>query len=265
MFIFMGIFILIVVLFTWPTSYDDPNEDVVLVENLENETIVEEKIIEDKFSNVGQLHWTHMPLKYKFEEISRCKWAMKNIVFAFEQIENETGEVISFKETTSEDEDIIINCGYIPLETDSFFDYSDTLAMAIPQFGENNTLIYGKLYFLSGGTCSRSGYSSLEMHEIFHLFGIDHDSGYYYGGKPSIMSRYEIEKESQCPKKMRPELVSCLKYIYSNGIHGESCEDINFLEPPELLEECPEETYEVEGTKYCCPEPNMTIIDDYCI
>ena len=59
--------------------------------------------------------------------------------------------------------------------------------------------------------------------------------------------------------KIDEEIVSCLNYIYSNGKIG-MCKDV-LLYSPNFV--CPEGTFNVEGTNYCCSEPNMIIKDGY--
>lgn len=39
---------------------------------------------------------------------------------------------------------------------------------------------------------------------------------------------------------------------------------ITYENPSDFICECDEGWYEVEGTDFCCPEPNMEIIDGYC-
>ena len=63
--------------------------------------------------------------------------------------------------------------------------------------------------------------------------------------------------------KVDDEIISCLKYIYSNWEFEGDCSEVNFLD--EEYGECPTGTYEVEGTEYCCQEPNMIIDEEgYC-
>lgn len=130
----------------------------------------------------------------------------------------------------------------------------ETQGIAFPNFSSN---LAGKglinFYIINGWkTCS--GFPTKVIHEILHLFGFDH-------------SREENDllfPLLKCwnQKEINQKYLSCLKYIYSNGEYPGDCSQVNFLEAERG--KCPDGTFEVEGTEFCCPEPNMIIKDGYC-
>ena len=85
---------------------------------------------------------------------------------------------------------------------------------------EKNVISYGEFLYTKDiwykGVCQNKDYPSLEIHEILHLLGLDHEY-YYQNGKPSIMNPYVSDNLLDCPQEIRKEITSCLEYIYSNG------------------------------------------------
>lgn len=67
-------------------------------------------IKEDNFSNIQELHWTHMPLSYKFVNIGNCNEIQINhMKKGLEIVENSTDGLVSFVESEGEI-DLRIEC-----------------------------------------------------------------------------------------------------------------------------------------------------------
>lgn len=99
---------------------------------------------------------------------------------------------------------------------------------------------------------SSSG-SDTEVHEILHVFGIGHSN---------VIGGVMFPSNSGMRKNIEDNIISCLKKIYSNGEFDGDCSKVNFSSNKVS---CEEGWYEVEGTDYCCPEPNMKIVDGYYV
>jgi len=208
---------------------------------------------EDRFSNISELHWGHIPLTYKFE--SECIERLSNLMRgALGNITYETNSIVTFKEVF-ENPDISIYCkeGQYLGEQYAFGDSIHNLNKY-----NSNLIINGEINIYGQGITCPTGYPALEVHEILHLFGFGHTQNIQSIMYPSaFLSRYCTTT------KINDEYTSCLKYIYSNGKEGE-CNIKNSVYEGPLDFVCEEGWYEVEGSEFCCPEPDMVIIDDYC-
>lgn len=129
----------------------------------------------------------------------------------------------------------------------------------IDLLGLGGPVVYGKkiinasidFYLNDGQSGSSLSFPSKEIHEILHTFGFDH----YNVDERDIMYPYTSFYQS-----MNNKYVSCLKYIYSNG-KQENCSNVNFMQ---FESSCKDGWFQVDGTDYCCPEPNMRIVNGYC-
>jgi len=233
--------------------------------------------IEDDFSDINELHFSHVPVTYSYAEscigpiIPRLEWA-------FDILENETEQLLSF-ENINGSADINFVCN-----SERNMEAVGTL---ITQFTYGQSLIEK----LSGSVIEKTtiefwsvredtrppsciNFPSLELHEIIHSFGFDHVENNRYSlmyleawtqcvAKNQTITLHSTGKTFIPEDKIDDEIISCLKYIYSNGEVEGSCEDVNFLEAE--YGGCSYGWYPVEGTNYCCPEPNMIINEDgYC-
>ncbi|MBT3394968.1 DUF4190 domain-containing protein [archaeon] len=213
----------------------------------------------DNFSNAQILHWSHMPITYKFENYdfeSNYSRQVNLTRSAFKKVEDETSEIIWFREVI-EDPDISIY--FKP----SVYDRSGEYALGVATKSEldlsKNLILKGKIEFYGQGAICSTGYPVLEVHEILHLFDISHNPK-----TNSIMFPYSADSSRKCKiTKIDEEYISCLMYTYSNGTVPGDCNFPNFFEEEES--ECSDGWYEVKGSEYCCPEPGMIIVDDYCV
>ncbi len=174
-----------------------------------NQTI-KENISLDNFSNITQLHWGHMPVTYKLTGEPTEK-QLNLITMAFSKIEEETSGLISFEED-KENPDITIYFDPANYRYDEE-SYIEGQALITEVDSLRNLILKGNITFYGGGTACNTGYPALEIHEILHLFKMPHSP--LFG---SIMGRYSAYSSELCTiKKIDPEYISCLKYIYSNG------------------------------------------------
>jgi len=219
--------------------------------------VIKEEII-DNFPNISEVHWTHMPLKYKFE--NECIERLVNLSkLAFKKIEFETSYLVSFEETL-EEPDISIYCKPTRYDKSGEYEIADAFFTTSPDY--ENLIIKGEINIYGQGSVCNTGYPALEVHEVLHLFDIPHNPLIR-----SIMHPYSAESSSRCKIiEIDEEYISCLRYIYSNGKFNGSCSFPNYIheDSPDFIYECDEGWYEVEGTDFCCPEPNMEIVDGYC-
>jgi len=160
----------------------------------------------DSFPNAQELHWTHMPLTYSFAENSSCGNSEPNYILrAFDTIQKETNNTVSFKQVETNG-DIIIDCKK---------DFNLDKAAGDYQVGdgaitklEGNRILSGAMnfYIVSGtvnaGSCP---YANIEVHEILHTFGLGHTSE-----KNNIMNPIV----SYCPSHLNPDILEKLMLTY---------------------------------------------------
>ncbi|MFH1290378.1 MAG: hypothetical protein ABIH92_03145 [Nanoarchaeota archaeon] len=129
-----------------------------------------------------------------------------------------------------------------------------------------------------------------EIHEILHSFGFDHsvdisvlnslaDETYWASPqryKEIIRELDRLTSDIMSPsincalqKKLDEKYISCLKYIYSNGIEG-NCTGVNFMEVygddyDYVYDDGCGDWYLAVNEDSCCPEPGMSIEGDYCV
>jgi hypothetical protein len=231
-----------------------PDEEPTIPSKVIKEEVSEEII--DNFPNISEVHWVHMPLKYKFE--NECIGRQLNLTrLAFKKVELETFGVISFIETP-EEPDISIYCKPSQYNRSGEYAIADAFYTLSPN--SENLIEKGEINIYGQGSICNTGYPVLEVHEILHLFDIPHNPLIR-----SIMHPYSAESSSKCKiTKIDEEYVSCLRYIYSNRKFNGSCSFPSYIHEDPSEYECEEGWFEVEGTDFCCPEPNMEIVDGYC-
>jgi len=257
-----GILFIIILVFNFSSNiFSKENLDEESKDNFTNERI---QVIEinDKFSNISEVHWTHMPITYKFEngcverQISLTK-------LAFISISNETSFLIYFREV-SESPDILIHCKSREWVKDAS---KITLGEASSNTSDYNKglITNSEIIFYSGGMTCNTGYPALEVHEILHTFGLRD-----IGNLDKIMSGYSAESSAKCKIKfIDTETLSCLKYIYSNGTIQGNCSRVLFKvcdkgyvlgKDNKCHEECGKGYYCLDST--CCNNECFTCSSD---
>lgn len=263
--IVLSIFIIIIISFIYLTDNENSGvyeEDNQIIGNL-SKNLSSKDEIKDNFSNVTELHWTHMPITYKIENKEECNVKLKErIESAFNKIQSETETFVSFKET-NETPDIVISCKpyyYEEYGSDEYVGHFDvTYGLAGPDFiDEENRIINATITFYGAGLVCGTGYPATEVHEILHTFGFGHDYGIIDVMRP------DVERSSGDCKvvKIDDKYISCLKKIYSNGRIVGDCSNIIFLKfckegyflgyDDECHEEC--EVGYIVGDDYLCYE-----------
>ena len=201
--IFFGVLILAFVLVFSYGAYQNRTINY-LSENTQNE--INDKPI-DSFLNASGLHWTHMPVTYSFEDNYSCGEIEPNFIRrAFDNIQKETNNVVSFKEVL-EDGDITINCkkDFNLNATQGTYQVGDATITEL----EGNKILKGKLNFyivpgtVHAGSCS---YAEIEVHEILHTFGFNHNYESY-----NIMNPVE----SYCPTHLNKDILDTLLSTYT--------------------------------------------------
>jgi len=214
-----------------------------------------------------------MPVTYKFEteKCTDTKWTdccrervINLTLLAFRSITNETAGTVYFNEV-SQDPDISIYCE----ESEHSSSLIETLAEASCEKDDYNEKLisHATLTIYGQGMACNTGYPDLEVHEILHTFGFIHNAK-----MGSIMQPYSAMTSAECETtKIDDEYISCLKNIYSDGVIEGDCSKIDtitnsdFTGPCDSMYTCDEGWYEVKGTDFCCPEPNMLIVNDNCV
>jgi hypothetical protein len=161
--IFFIILIIIIFIFVIDNSKDD-------YDNYKEQ-------IKDEFSNVQELHWTHIPVTYSFAEPNtftdihglpnyKCPdFQIDRLKNAFDEIQNETDNIILFKEVDYSTE-ITVYCYRLKAEGGYYI---------LGEGGyesDGNRIINGTLNFYDHLNCGT--WPDAEIHEILHMFGYDH-------------------------------------------------------------------------------------------
>ena len=173
----------------------EDRKDILLTNNLPS--FQEE--LQDNYLNNTRPHWTHMPLTYKIKTDYCTNFTARRIRWAFEALQNETQEAVSFIEVKDdyiieereinksegiaeshynqvlrEGVDILIECSLQAPEQGEYWTQAEASPITI---GENR-LTAGYLHFYNVGENRYSGgclhYPLTELHEILHLFGFEH-------------------------------------------------------------------------------------------
>lgn len=227
------IFIVIIALIGWLTIFPSENSSKDYNTN-----------IKDNFSDVEELHWSHMPVTYFYQE-SCIGPIIPKINWAFSIIENKTHGKVSFEKVNSRKADINIICHkeqnikaliYIDVEE---YTYGLTEPKIIGNIIEDASINFWSVDEKKNPPDCYN-FPRLELHEILHAFGFDHVDDNQY----SIMYPYSIgcvakednitvriiatNKTVKAEDKIDDEIISCLEKIYSNNQQG-SCSDVNFL------------------------------------
>ena len=286
-------------------SFLDSSEeyDNYYADNFQKEAIIESApVINDDFSDVAELHWDHLPIKYFIRNEKECgTYETAQINRAFIEISVSTNNTVYFeKVNNSMESDIELFCSFIEdcynLEKweDAYWEYEEEticahdLGRALITETKGNKIIKAEIELIglegfsetsnrrrskaSGfyiGTC---GDANTEIHEILHVFGFDHSfdwSSIMYP-RDTRESGYKVSNNN-CAEvivEIDDEYSSCLKYIYSNGLSGTCSEIENYYietEGAPLISYCEDGYYEATNDiNSCCPEPGMWADEYYC-
>ena len=160
-------------------------------------------------------YWKHTPIHYYFLENYSCESSRNNnIKKSFNIIEEKTDKIVTFYEEKSEYA-IEIKC-YDEYETEEASAYG-----GIEYYEGDKEILYGfvELYKhdpINFESCPT--YPSIELHEILHTFGFGH-----------IEDRESILNEFDDCIELDPEIIDCLKHIYSKGQENYTCQGIPFI------------------------------------
>ncbi len=263
MIIFIGILVLVASVFI-SFSGDFPENSYA---------VHEEEKVEDNFSNVEKLHFSHMPITYSYAE-SCIGTILPRLEWAFDILENETEGLLSFENINGSEVNINFVCYSTQNVEEGFITYGQSLIEEYSGSVIEKTTI--EFWSVREDTRPPSCFTfpNLELHEIMHSFGFDHIENNRYSlmypeaawteciAKDVIITLHSTGETFKPEDKIDDKIVSCLKYIYSSGELGECNSEIKFLDSEG---ECEEGLYPVENSNYCCQEPNMIIDDEgYC-
>jgi hypothetical protein len=254
--------LIIVILLNFLNSYDNSDDGVPLNDS----EITTQAQTND---NMTFLHFS-TPVTYRFSStcvgriVPRIEWAL-------DIIENETDGLVTFEQVSSEAE-----IDFICTNESNTYAIGDYATRMI--YGESSIEIVSdpiiekariKFWSVKEDTSPPSCYTfpSLELHEIMHSFGFDHNDYDKYSlmypdawqecvAKNVTITLHSTGETFVPEDKIDDNIVSCLKFIYSNGEQG-SCNDVYRTES-----DCPIGWYPDKWDEYCCPEPNMIINDE---
>jgi hypothetical protein len=251
--IIVGIIFVIGIIYSFYNSNENINN--LSLDNSLNVTVppLEKVKLLDSYSNIQEVHWSHMPLTYKIQDT--CIEREVNLTKqAFEDIDSETNGLIKFKEVST-NEDISIYCKSMQYNKNSDMRLGDEIFNITPEV--MNIIYHSEINIYGQGQVCGSGFPELEIHEILHGFGFLDDPVLN-----RVMSSYTSGTEECKIKSIDKPIISCLKNIYSNGVINGTCPKM--LTAEDIYGDCEEGYYRVKGTLSCCPEPNMTIVNGYC-
>lgn len=222
---------------------------------------IDSGITYDQFSNISELHWDHMPLTYSID--SNCIERLEELmILSMEKINNETSGYVQFQEERI-NPDISFHC------KDSIYDKSGEYSLADASSTNDpyntNIITHVDINIYGQGAICGTGYPALEVHELLHGFGFNHNPL-----TKSIMSPYSSGSSRSCKiSKMDNAYSSCLMYIYSNSVVGDCYESkLNSISSGSEYDigECDVGWYGAVGSdEWCCEEPGMYIDSDgYC-
>jgi hypothetical protein len=123
----------------------------------------------DNFSKSNKLHYTHMPIIYKY--FNSCGTTEKNkIEYAFREITNATNSSVTFSE--GDNYDLLITCATSFISPVSVVGQSDTLGEGGPTDMWGNIILKANVTFYPViDSCGY--YPFVELHEILHALGYE--------------------------------------------------------------------------------------------
>lgn len=180
-----------------------PNENIKLKES--------RQLVGDLFSHTNELHWSHMPITYNYDEcITTFNGKMKkDIENALAFISDRTDNAITFKKIDSSEADIIFICDIGGIRKAGRKPGFLTYAEALPYvYKTANVYDKGEIYIYSSYECLGKR-PTLIIHEVLHLFGLEHNVNPSYSW--DIMHPYE---RVNCDADILDKDIEYLKEIY---------------------------------------------------
>ncbi len=209
----------------------------------------EAELMEDEFYSIDKLHWAHMPVTYFIINEEECgEYETRKIQKAFDEIEDVTNDIVSFKKSDNP-ADIDIYCSFlencyeykvdirkeegIVYRYETICEHKKGIASIIKAKG--NKILKAKIEMIglagfsettgkgaSGFYIGSCGHSTTEIHEILHTFGyrhIDDEESIMYFQEDAV--GLTIQEEGAClgsKKYIDEEIIIDLVYIYSRTI-----------------------------------------------
>ncbi len=211
------------------------NQENFIGENaLENSTsedssFNEEIILSDPRDNLSVLYWYEMPIPYHFASGYECDKIRKGRVeYAFKLLSQATKGNISFVENFSTDKGIEIKCLQELVGEGEREDRKEKKFAVAGEGGiteySGNRIISGSfsLYQINPEYEYCKGYPGTELHEILHVFGMDHVTD-----RVSIMNSQR--GYGLACQLIDDEIDSCLKYLYGKLNPEYTCKKAPFL------------------------------------
>jgi hypothetical protein len=168
-------------------------------------------LTEDQFSEIKDLHWTHMPLTYSIDR--NCGNLAENIRKSLSIIENSTNRAVYFKEGSNPD--INISCSQVEnchekktervwfwiITTEAVCEHESGTAQITRIKG--NKIINAKINLFLVPKTKNENCSETEIHEILHIFNYKHSEN-----NKSIM--YPSKENDECNEKIDSEIANDL-------------------------------------------------------
>lgn len=134
----------------------------------------ENRLIDNRTSIYSsELHWEKIPVKYGYDDIDSCYPLKVNLTkMAISEITRLTGNAVTFQRD-DENPEILFKCLkdskydlYRELETKGEAEY----------YAEGNVITSAIIYLYGGVEKGCEVYPSVELHELLHTFGINHNT-----------------------------------------------------------------------------------------
>lgn len=171
----------------------------------ELEGVKQVEVVQDDFPNYDGLHWGHMPITYGIR--TECPEKVEaRIHDAFSRITSETRGKVLFKEIEGYP-DIRVFCK--PYESYSTIGYIQVIyGDELTYFSESdeNLIVGSDINFYGAGSVCLTGYPALEVHEILHALGIEHNYRLHSIMRPEVEGPSNECKITGIDKEIVPEL-----------------------------------------------------------
>lgn len=125
----------------------------------------------DKYPHINKIHWTHMPLTYRYTNKYACPNSrIQRVEDAIKEFDRATNSTIKIIETNESKVDLIFICKqYISHSQEENLKLGDALPWII-----KNKIYNASINFYPDLVCG--SYPVVEIHEILHAFGYEHNT-----------------------------------------------------------------------------------------